>query len=118
MLSHNKRTLSLFLVFLVLISGCSNMQTVAVENGSMPAGIEVGDTVTVQTLDGNTQTLTVTAIDNNGIRGGNVFVAYTDISELRVQRDGMSNSMVLVLGAIGVVALVAAVGGGGGGGGY
>jgi len=95
------------------LAACSSMQSVNVENAmqhSPPRGVDYGSLVEVKTLDKRTVQFRVTAINADGLGGGDSFYRYEDMSSLKVERpenqNKGSNATAIILGILGAAALV------------
>lgn len=97
------------------LAACSTMQNVSVENAmqhSPPRGVDYGSLVQVKTLDRQTAKFRVTAINSNGLGSGSRFYRYADMESLKVEAKNQNkgaNTWSIILGVIGVAALVALV---------
>ena len=95
------------------LAACSSMQSVNVESAmqhSPPRGVDYGSLVEVKTLDKRTAQFRVTAINADGLGGGDSFYRYEDMSSLKVERpenqNKGSNATAIILGILGAAALV------------
>jgi len=77
---------------------------------SPPRGVDYGSLVEVKTLDKRTVQFRVTAINADGLGGGDSFYRYEDMSSLKVERpenqNKGSNATAIILGILGAAALV------------
>jgi len=95
------------------LAACSSMQSVNVESAmqhSPPRGVDYGSLVEVKTLDKRTAQFRVTAINADGLGGGDSFYRYEDMSSLKVERPESrnkgSNATAIILGILGAAGLV------------
>ncbi len=97
------------------LAACSSLHTVSIENAmkhSPPRGVDYGSLVQVKTFDKQTAKFRVTVINADGLGTKNHFYRYENMKSLKVEpvnnSDG-SDTLSIVLGIIGVAALVALV---------
>lgn len=103
-----KRILALLVCVCVTLQGCASLQGVAVPRGEpQRADIKVGEKVEVTTRQGTTERFKVTAVDDKGLAGENVRVAYADMTSLQVMRGdpGQSGVLLWIIGGVVLVAL-------------
>jgi hypothetical protein len=100
----------------LFLQGCTAMQAVPIpQGGSGTAAIQVGDTVKATTRAGKVKRFKVTEVTNEGLRGTDDYVAYSEIANLEVARHdaGEKRTLWWILGGAALVALIAGAGGGG-----
>lgn len=102
-------------LLLLNLAACASMHTVNIENAmrhSPPHGVDHGSLVEVRTLDRKTVKFRVTEINDAGLGGKMGFYAYEDMQSLKVESHSSSDTdpMAVVLGILGVAALVWLVG--------
>ena len=79
---------------------------------SPPRGVDYGSLVQVKTLDNKTSKFRVTVINADGLGTTNHFYRYENMASLKVEAvdtKGSSDTWSIVLGVLGVAALVALV---------
>ena len=97
------------------LAACSSLHTVSIESAmkhSPPRGVDYGSLVQVKTLDKETFKFRVTVINADGIGTTGHFYRYEDMKSLKVEavKSGEgTDTLSIVLGIIGVAALVALV---------
>jgi len=68
--------------------------------------VQVGDTVVIETIDGSSHRLAVTAMDETTLRSGDAVYEYAEIQKLQIQqRSGDSSEALSLVGAILLVVL-------------
>ncbi len=114
-------TVNKFIIYLVMIAftgGCTTMHSLpATDAQSLANQIVVGDKINIIRNDDTDVTFEVGAFSNEGISGDGAFVAYSDISQVRVSDTNNGTILGLVAGIVLLVALIGSGGGGGSGGG-
>ena len=79
-----------FIIYLVLIAftaGCTTMRSLPTTDAqSLASQIEVGDKIKIVRNDETAVKFTVDAISDEGISGDGVFVAYSDIRDVQINR--------------------------------
>ena len=92
------------------LSACATYQPVEIKaamNGTLLRGVTQGDLVEVKTLDQKTDKFRVTRVNDDGLGGSERFYRYENMASLKVERPGdSSNAMNILLGVLGVAALV------------
>lgn len=95
------------------LAACSSLQSVSVESAmksSPPPGVDYGSLVEVRTFDKRTAKFRVTAINADGLGGGDGFYRYEDMASLKVERpedkNKGSNTASIILGILGVAGLI------------
>lgn len=97
------------------LAACSSLHTVSVESAmqhSPPRGVEYGSLVQVKTFDKETYKFRVTVINADGLGTSNHFYRYENMASLKVESVNSSegtDTLSIVLGVIGVAALIALV---------
>ena len=105
----------LLALLLFNLAGCSSMHTVSVESAmqhSPPRGVDYGSLVQIKTFDKETYKFRVTVINADGLGTSNHFYRYEDMLSLKVEavKSGEgTDTLSIVLGVIGVAALIALV---------
>ena len=97
------------------LTACSSLHTVSIESAmqhSPPRGVDYGSLVQVKTLDKQTAKFRVTVINADGIGTTSHFYRYENMQSLKVEAvkpEGSTDTWSIVLGVIGVAALIALV---------
>jgi hypothetical protein len=97
------------------LAACSSLHPVSVESAmqhSPPRGVDYGSLVQVKTLDNKTSKFRVTVINADGLGTTNHFYRYENMASLKVEAvktSGGSDTLSIVLGVLGVAALIALV---------
>lgn len=97
------------------LAACSSLHTVSIESAmkhSPPKGVDYGSLVQVKTLDKQTAKFRVTVINADGIGTSKHFYRYEHMQSLKVEAvesGGGTDTLSIVLGIIGIAALVALV---------
>ncbi len=107
----SRLTINNFIIYLVLIAftaGCTTMRPLpATSAQSLATQLEVGDKITITRNDLSDVTFEVTAFSDEGISGGGVFVAYSDIQQVQVSEFSTGKTVGLVAVIVVVVAAAA-----------
>jgi hypothetical protein len=105
----------LLALLLFNLAGCSSMHTVSVESAmqhSPPRGVDYGSVVQIKTFDKETYKFRVTVINADGLGTSDHFYRYEDMLSMKVEAvksGGGTDTLSIVLGIIGVAALIALV---------
>lgn len=99
----------------IATASCSSMQPVDLPSamrGVPPAHVEFGSLVEVRMLDGRKDTFRVTEMNDGGLGGNAGFYWYDEMKNLKVEQPGVGDehATAIVLGVLGVAALVWLVG--------
>jgi hypothetical protein len=98
----------------IFVSACSSLQPVSVESamrGHPPAGLDFGSLVEVRTLAGRKAKFRVTEMNAGGLGGNAGFFWYDDMQSLKLEQAGSdTNATAIILGVLGVAALIWIVG--------
>ena len=96
----SRLTVNKFIIYLVLIAftaGCTPMRPLPTTDAqSLASQIEVGDQIKIIRNDLTDVTFKVGAISDEGISGGGVFVAYSDIRQVQVRQPSTGKTVGLV----------------------
>jgi hypothetical protein len=105
----------LLALLLFNLAGCASMHTVSVESAmqhSPPRGVDYGSLVQIKTFDKETYKFRVTVINADGLGTSDHFYRYEDMLSMKVEAvksGGDTDTLSIVLGIIGVAALIALV---------
>jgi hypothetical protein len=97
------------------LAACSSLHTVSIESAmqhSPPRGVDYGSLVQVKTLEKQTAKFRVTVINADGLGNTNHFYRYENMASLKVEavKSGEgTDALSIVLGILGVAALIALV---------
>ena len=101
-----------FIVYLVLIAftaGCTTMRPLPTTRvQSLATQLVVGDEVEIVRNDSTEVTFEVTVVSDEGISGGGVFVAYSDIRQIQVRQHSTAKTVALVVAIVLAVGAIAA----------
>ncbi len=107
----SRLTVNRFVIYLVLIAfaaGCTTMRSLPATNAqSLANEIEVGDKINIIRNDLTKVTFEVAAVSDEGISGDGVFVAYSDIRQVRVRQLSTGKTVGLVAAIVAVLAIAA-----------
>jgi len=105
----HRRTVSKFIVYLVLIAfatGCTTMRPLAESNAqSLASQVAVGDKIRITRNDLSEVEFKVSAISDKGISGDGVYVDYSDIRQVQVRQFSAGKTAGLVVAIVAVVAI-------------
>ncbi len=103
-------TVNKFVIYLVLIAftaGCTTMRPLpATDAQSLASQIEVGDKIEIVRNDLSEVSFKVNAVSDEGISGNGVFVAYSDVRQVRISQFSTAKTWSLIAGIV-VIAAVA-----------
>jgi hypothetical protein len=92
------------IVLLAFITGCTTMRALPSSDAqSIASQVEVGDKVQVTRSDGSDVKFKVEEISNEGLAGDGVFVAYSDVLQVRVREHSTAKTVGLVVAILLVV---------------
>ncbi len=76
-----------YFALIALLAGCASFETLpGTDAQSLASQIEVGDKIKIVRNDETAVKFTVDAISDEGISGDGVFVAYSDIRDVQINR--------------------------------
>jgi hypothetical protein len=92
------------IVLLAFVAGCTTMRSLPSSDAqSIGSQIEVGDKVQVTRSDGSDVKFKVEAISDEGLAGDGIFVAYSDILQVRVREHSTAKTVGLVVAILVVI---------------
>ena len=95
-----------------LLVACAGMRAVDIEramNEFPPQQLRHGSLVELRTLDGRRARFRVTDLLPEGVGGDAGFFPYRNLEWLRVETQGDGNALAVILGVLGVAALIALI---------
>jgi len=99
-------------IIVFILSGCTTLRPVELSQPviqeRITAGdlIKTGDRVQITTIDGKVHALKVISINDGTIKGKNIEIAVNDIMQVEKRKISTVKTVFLVVGVLGVVALV------------
>jgi len=85
------------IVLILFVAGCTTMRPLpATDAQSIASQLEVGDKVQITRSDASEVTFKVESISNEGLAGNGIFVAYSDILQVRVREHSTAKTVALV----------------------
>ena len=98
----NKIVISI--VLLSFVAGCTTMRSLPTNDAqSIASQLEVGDNVQLTRSDASDVRFKVEAISNEGLAGDGIFVAYSDIQQVRVRKHSTAKTVGLAAAILLVV---------------
>ena len=85
------------IVLISFVTGCTTMRALpSIEAQSIASQLEVGDDIRITRSDDSDVRFKVETISNEGLAGDGIFVAYSDILQIRVREHSTAKTVGLV----------------------